>query len=806
MRCAWLLTTASVVGACHVSRYAATDASGATDAASDGVDASAPAVTITATVNSTRFVTREHMLAAGEMQISGEPLAQAMRRDLAAYSRNMLPPDIYEAPDLSEIFIDLPGFSTGIESYEYSKQPMNNLAFESSAGTSLVYAPLVDTDAATGSAATAHLVARVQQFAQESNAAGKWVFAPNTFPADNAFGDVNPSGVGSAADNPFGWPGIWPTAHVFASFDPTVDPTSAIDLRCSIVSDDNPAEIGGLLISADYECDAGTLHLRDRSTQIDATLTPGADGFSGWKYGLWVLNYLQVMHDASNAAVATVPDAELANVGAAGNQVVGQDASGAPTGAGTYLGSSDIEGFQAQLFLLELDSRADDWLARLTTADGATLSGFASLSSALAYNYAAPLRWFAGGVAVDETPDSNGIPQPAYTLASADSDLLDLLGLAMSYAEIYALTDTSNRDVGGSQPALAFFDGDPFPADDQLADGESTLHDRALAMIRVALVDLDRLHGDPASALFVDDVAMAGVTPTPGHTISTTSVAYTVIGLRTVLRSLSSQLELYSNNTPDTAIAATPLDALPLEFPSDASLTFTGRVAQLELAHAELLLDHLTDATGRAWAGWDVVASAPVDDTDVLDAHTAAIRGLFAAYLATGDTRYRDRAIAVFDRVEAVFYDADARIYSVTAAPVTSVEYTPLRFALLQSALRDVYELVATRPGGDALEPILEDRLARLNKLVLNGWDDRDRDQQVEWPDECVNVVDGLPRGGLQMAERTLTGETGRLYDDGIQPPGPPTSDREHDCVPEIDDAHLPAALADSVTFWIARP
>ena len=29
---------------------------------------------ITATVNSTMFVTREHMLAAGEMQISGEPL------------------------------------------------------------------------------------------------------------------------------------------------------------------------------------------------------------------------------------------------------------------------------------------------------------------------------------------------------------------------------------------------------------------------------------------------------------------------------------------------------------------------------------------------------------------------------------------------------------------------------------------------------------------------------------------------------------------------------------------------------------
>jgi hypothetical protein len=281
-----------------------------------------------------------------------------------------------------------------------------------------------------------------------------------------------------------------------------------------------------------------------------------------------------------------------------------------------------------------------------------------------------------------------------------------------------------------------------------------------------------------------------------------------VIGLRTALRSVSSQLQLYSNNTPDTAIVYTPLDALPLHAATDVS--FSQRAEQLLRAHATLLYDHLTDASGRAYAGWDVAANAPVDQSDTLDAHTAAIRGLFAAYLATGETRYRDRAMAVFTRMEAVFYDADARIYAATPAPVDDVEYTPLRFALLQSALRDVYELVATRPGYEAMEPQLESRLGRLNKLVLNGWDDRDRDRHVDWPDECTNVVDGLPRGGLQMAERTLTGETGRLVDEvggttGSGSGNPPTSDRESDCVPEVDDAHLPAALARSVTFHLAR-
>ncbi len=764
--------------------------------------APAAAVTITAQVTSTRFVTREHMLAAGEMQISGEPLAEAMGRDLSHYSRDLLTPDIYNDADNGVFWVDLPGFSTAIESYEYSKQPMNNLAFEAGAGPSLVYGPLVDTDGASGPAATAHLATLIQHFAVGSNARDRWVFAAGTFPPNNPLGDVNPTGAGAAADNPLGWPGIWPTSHVFRSFDPSIDPTSEIALRCSIASDDAPDEIGAVTITGDYECNATTLRLRDRIAQSDAVITPGADGFSGWKYGLWVLNYLQIMHDSTNAAVAAVADGELAAVGVAGNGVTGTDADGLATAPGTFLGSSDIEGFQAQAFILAMDNRAEDWLTHFATSDGATLSGFPSVAAALAYDYAAPLRWFPGAIAVTETDDGSGFPRPAYALAGSGSDLLDLLGLAMGYAEVYTLTDIDNVDVGGSQPARAFFDGDPFAADDQDADGEATLHDRALAMMRVAMVDLDRLHADPVSGLFADTVAMTGATPVRGHTVSTTSVAYAVIGLRTVLRAVSSQLELYSNNTPDTAIGRTSIDALPIHFPSDPALAFTGRVTQLARAQANLLLEHLTDASGRAWSGWDLSASAHLDETDVLDAHTAAIRGLFAAFLASGDVRYRDRAIAVFDRMEAVFYDADARIYSVSPAPVASVEFTPLRFALLQSALRDMYELVAARPGGEAREPILESRLGRLNKLVLNGWDDRNGNRFVDWPGECATASGGVPHGGLQMAERALTGELGR-FKNAL---GQPTLDREHDCVPEVDDAHLPAALADSITFEIARP
>ncbi len=779
-----------------------------------GAGCKAPAPTtatppvITASAVQTRFVAREHFLAAGEMQISGEPLAEAMGRDLANYSRDHLPSDLYF--DTSTVaqgpWIDLPGFSTGVESYEYSKQPMNNVALESGAGTSLAHGPLVDTAGAGGPGATAALAALVQHFAAGSNALDRFVFPAGTFPVNpGSSGDQNPNGTGTGAENPLGWPGMWPTLHVFRSFDPTIAPTSNIDLNCAISSDDDPGA-SGALGCADYECDATTLHLVDRTAQVEPIITPGSDGFSGWKYGLWVLNYLQVMHDSTEAGVTTVAASDLANVGTPGNMIVGADDTGAATAAGTFLGSSDIEGFQAQMFITEIDNRAEDWLTRLSTADGVTLGSFSTLGAALAYDYVAPLRWFPGQIAVSESDDGSGFPQPSYTLASADSSLLDLVGLAMGYAEFYALTDTNNADVGGAQTALAYFDGDPFPADDQLADAELTLHDRALAMMRVTLIDIDRLHGDPASGLLVDDVSMSGATPTRGTTIATPSVAYTILGLRTVLRTLGSRLELYSNNTPDTVVNQTPLDTLPIHWPSDGTVTFTQRFSALLRAEGDLLMDHLTDATGRAWDGWDVVAGMPVDNDDTLDAHTAAVRGLFATYLATGDTRYRDRAVAVFNRMEQVFYDPVARIWGSSPAPVDSVTYTPLRFALLQSTLRDMYELMGTRAGNGALELDLEERLARLDKLVLNGWDDRNGNRIVDWPDECVSVVGGLPRGGLQMAERTLTGETGSLEEQlGPGMPRTPTSDREHDCVPEIDDAGLPSALADSITFTVAR-
>jgi hypothetical protein len=753
----------------------------------------------------TTFTTRDHFIASVEMQIAGEPFAESMGRALAGYSRDFVCQEsvcqasIYYDPALNDGVAggkvgrtDIPGFATAVESYEYSKQPMNNLAFESGAGTSLAFGPVLNPSGATGTDALAGLRAWVQSAAAQAN----------TFARSG-------STVATPA-NPLGWPGFWPTLQPFTQWDPHIDATSAnaddAGNLCTISSDDDPGASGALVCN-EYECDYTSLNLPHRATQVSMAISPGSTGWAGWKEALWVLNYLQVMHDSNEQPVNTVPADQLALVGTPGNTILGNGGPGVANVPGTYLGSSDIEGFQAANFLQILDNSAQQWLSALATTDGATLGGFASLADALAYTDESPLQWFPGTIAVTEAADASGFPRPAsYAISSPDSDLLDLAGMLGAFSSVYALTDQANAQTGGSQPVLAYFDGNPFPVQNQTPTGAPTLHDRTLAMVRVLVVNMARLHVDPTTGLFVDDVALAGGKVSRGTTLTTDANAYALLALRTARRALDSTLVLYSNTKPDMEGVPSPLDT----FPAVQGATFGARLDALIDSLSTVFYDKLTTADGVAYGGWNLATGAPTDDGSTLDAHAGAIRGLLVAYLATGQTKYRDRALAVFNRLEGAFYDPNARIFRPTPGDKSStVTFTPRGFGMLEGALRDTYELIASLPGNAPLQALIEDRVGRLIKLVLNGWDDRDQDQNVEWPQECASVttVNGEPlvHGALQMAERVLSGESGSAQD---KPGGDAgarviTTDREHDCLPEISAVGLPSALANSVTFTL---
>jgi hypothetical protein len=742
----------------------------------------------------TRFDTAAEMFATIEMQISGEPLAQAMGRDLRGYDRNALRPDQYADPAQGgRVVTDVPGYATAVESYEYSRQPMNNVAFESGAGVALAFGPVVNPRGRGGRAAHDLLRDRVQAFAIATHAGVRAADGPDASLFHTGF-----VAVPAPEDNPLntlGFGGLWPTMHPFRAFDPTIRPSNNATRGCTLTGGYG-ASAGAAQPVGDYECGYASLHLPARRDQSERLITAGASGFAAWKYALWIINYVQLFHDSEGHAIARVAPEDLARVGVEGNTVRGVREDGSPGAPGTWLGASDIEGFQGAVMTQALEDQAQHLLTALTTTDGVTLSGFASLADALAYDYAAPLRWVPGAVEVTETPDLQAtFPRPTgYTLREAHAPLLDALSLVGGYAELFALTDHRNPDVGGSATARAWFDGAPFADDDQIPDGDATPHDRWLAALKFALVSLDRLYARP------DDLLASRALPAGGgEDLATEDAAYAVVTLRTARRALAGRLTLYSDATPDGVVTRTALDGTSWRgSPRGASVA--DRLTTLLQAHARLLHDRLTTPEGEAFAGFSYTRQAPTGPGG-LEAHAAAVRGLLEAFLATGEVRYRARAVRVFERIEARFRDARADMYRFTADPRAdgATTWTPRRFALVQSALRELYKLVGARSGQEALGTLLTTRLGRLQKLVLNGWDDRDHDEVVDWPGECLRVEGGLPRGGLQMAERALTGELG--IEGGVL-----TADRDHDCVPEIDDVLLPAALAAEVRIVVREP
>jgi hypothetical protein len=121
---------------------------------------------------------------------------------------------------------------------------------------------------------------------------------------------------------------------------------------------------------------------------------------------------------------------------------------------------------------------------------------------------------------------------------------------------------------------------------------------------------------------------------------------------------------------------------------------------------------------------------------------------------------------------------------------------TPEIFGWLQSALRETYKSLSVAGDPTLGRTVLEDRIARVNKLFLNGWDDLNGNQTVDQGDPEAGVVGECLAARLQLGEQALTGELGRsLY-------GLATTDRDSDCVLEIDGSGTGSVLASQVHFF----
>jgi hypothetical protein len=757
-----------------------------------------PRTPVTSEVVSARTDVQSLMFAAGEMQISGEPFAEFFAgRNLNDYDRTFLPPNQYLIPVTNDAggpgvvddngfgrvlpVTDLFGFATAVESYEYSKMHMNMVCNQTTAGLSLANGPIV------GGRSEMTSLQRLQARASELlTAAGSDIagYAQLPPPTDDA-GVTNPL-------NYLGFQGLWPNFAPFKSFDPAMQPTNQVVASCTFAGG-----YGGIpTINAqipEYECAYNGLHLPNRETQVDKTLVPAVIGFSTWKEALWSIDFAGRLHDSGSNPVTSVNAADRPLVGTKKNTVLGGD-NGAV--AGTYLGSTPLEDMWGLTMLDEMDNAAEYLVGSLTTADGAALGGFVNKATALAYDYTTAFRWFPAAIAVTE--DTSSVPYPAVSkLAITDptSRSVDLSALLLGYSMFFAETDARNVGVGQRIGLQLTFDGDPFAADNGLPDGENSAHDRALSVLRVAVIDLDRAHFVPLSGgagAIVDTATVANGVPTPGSTVTTTNLAHSVIALRQALLSLNGAITQYGAADPDPAADVNGILNTPAIHPTapGAATTMSPRLRQLIAATGTFARDVLTKADGTVANGATIASgvATPTTDATSVESQAAALRALTETYLVTNDPSYLDRARAVATKLETSFYDAPARMFIGVLGGAVDVSMTPERWGWLESALRETHKVLHVEGDPSLGRAVLEDRIARSIKLFLNGWDDLNGDQSVDTKTECL-------AGRLQQAEQALTGEL------GLDAFGQPATDRDLDCVPEVPAKQSASVLASEVHF-----
>ena len=773
------------------------DAGGAIDAgfdvgriAYDGAPSAeaGPRTPVHAEFLSTRVDTMQLMFAAGEMQTGGEPFAQNFGgRNLAYYDRYYIPVDQYLVPvtngsRLFQAYTDPFGFSSAVESYEYSKYHVNMIAFQTGAGVSLASGPLVA--ALPGATPRDRLRTRVEHL----------LYAAGTDVSGYAHFDAG-APVGTNPLNDFGFPGLWPTVMPYRSFDPTMAPDTTIAHSCTTVSG-----YGGIVFFGSnpvnaYECAYNSLNLTNRAAQVEPVIGPGTLGFAAWKYALWAVDFTGRLHDSKASPITAVAPGDLPLVGTHGNRVVATAPPGAAPGA--FVGSTPLEGMWGLLLVEEMDNAAAWLLSSLGTADGVTLSGFSSIAKAIQYDYSSPLVWFPTAIAVTEDATTPYPGVASLTIQDATSSAVDLAALAQGYSLFFGMTDARNVALGQQVGCQIEFGGSVFPADNGLPDGESSPHDRALAVMRTAFVDLDRMHVNPADPrqVVVDTAKVSGGTVTPGTSVAMTTLGHVVVGLRHLLMGVNAAISQYGAPDPAPAHdAAGILNAVPIHPPGGGlGVSFSSRVRQVLTSQASFVRDELTQPDGTVANGATLSGGAwsPAPGAASLESQGAALRVLVEGWLLTQDATYQSRAQAVARKLFTAFWSAPARMFRQTAGGKDDIAMTPERFAWLQQALREVYQ-AAWVPGDPLLDrSALEDSIARVNKLYLNGWDDLNGDQIVQKPGECLGAR-------MQMGEQALTGEVATSQNGMDTPAG---ADRESDCVENIAFVDAGSLLAGEVHF-----
>ena len=535
-----------------------------------------------------KFVTRDQMLLANEINESGEPFAEALGYDL-----DDLDPMILNSPDSIS-------YTLGIENYEYSRYQLGTVISRSGIGLHMMWAPVVKQQAAM----------------EPDDFDGSFTGGtPNGFKEDDKLMQTIMHFGMLANQTPPQNP--WPQFAEFQSGDPHLPQA----------------------VASDFQMDFSTLRW-DREL-MDKTLNLGAMGQTLMKQYLWAQDMLGGFHDSIDDGIT--PDG-----------IITPDSAGSPNFDpfnNVYYGGSALDGFIGQVLTAESINKTK-FLINTLAYDGTELT---SVDPAT-YDPANGIKYFPHGISVTEGPVGEMLPPETtgFEVSDASSDLFDQLSYLWGTLNFKNMMDPDIDD----ETHYAYhtvFDGNPFPAP-MSQTGMPGPFDLMKGTSKVIFMNLMAMHFNMENGTFVNTSGLADGAPTPGNEISTLEAGYIIM----VLTKMNEEF------------AGTPLEQMSLDALN---------------AQSAFLMASMQDTEGGFYNGFTLGQGADDSDKTALS-QAAAARGLYAAYVLTGNANYLDAANAAYEFLIDNYYIAAMHAFK-TKLSIEQATYTPLNFAVIAGALRE---------------------------------------------------------------------------------------------------------------------
>lgn len=450
------------------------------------------------------------------------------------------------------------------------------------------------------------------------------------------------------------------------------------------------------------------LTLAWRKDGMDQSFTPAAAGGELLKDVMWAQDFLGGMH-------VTDTDEEVGDVGSPD-----MDHDGTHS-----LGVSSADGVNGMI-LTEIS-----WDKLLMMRDRFGYDG-QKLGAKIGPDYDAAKApvWFPNKVAV--TLDTkNGVNDVAgLKLTDGGSSLRNTWMMLWPLAEMYGFTDQRQANTGQNNAFLAVFDGDPFPAAPAANRGTDLAayiaaddpFSLAETLADMSFQNLEALHFDKSAGTLVDGWANGRM----GKTVTSFDAAYAIVAL-----------DIYQR----------ALDALPVGYASAASGepldTAQGKKAKdLLVAEADFITSKLIGPNGLVADSYTIGKGAA--ESHSLGTQFAAIRGLAAAFVSTGNEEYRTAARKIYDAVNTRMVDADGLFNPNPGKPF---EVTPWTMGAVSAGLRELLETLSNRETetDPALDrAALSQRYTQWFHVVGRGM------QRSEWLDDTgEHIVAGDQTGDI---------------------------------------------------------